>query len=171
MVEEAVIRNGGYMNRLKSSPPNLLESLVYARVAERLQTLKNLEYSEAISWAANNDADDLNVVVLCHRCDIGELEDKFELDPAEYHIEYPATLSDARGCILCNAPVKYHMRSHAIPTFFKWTTRLRDAGSGVPASYWISVLAVLEGANDEVLNSVGYELFLHAVLDLDLLQP
>jgi hypothetical protein len=117
--------------------------------------------------------EDETPVIVCHRCDMFEAERVSASE--ELMCATPAELAAPATCDLCGAWVRFRMQKDALPGFYTWTGRLVDAKTQVPGSFWLGVEAVLtvhtpQPGTSRTL-SIDYELFLHDILDLDLLQP
>lgn len=180
VVEEDGNRNGAYMNQPMGSTPNALPSalelLVKDRVAARLVEMGNPPDGRHVQWQEEGSE---CATTLCTKCGFAQIETELGMDVEEFHVTELAEYAQPHRCSVCNAWTRFEMRHVNVEAFTGWVHRLVAEESGVPEEFWLYADAAMtticltpmrwlrpKGERD----SVDYELFLNAVLDLDLLQ-
>ena len=163
------------MNETFDTPPNAYELLARALVAKRLARLARdpLSFGKRVVW--NHDVDGSETaIVICATCSpedaVGECE-----DTSRYHLTVPADLGRPVPCAVCGVSIRFELSEASVTSVMDWVRRLVVEKATVPDTFWLYIDALLlaHARKKRVRDSdpLRYELFLNAVLDLDLLQP
>ena len=175
------------MNQMAGTPPKMLELLVQDIVDERIKGMGFVPMCVSIA-SDPDDAGDTSYI--CDGCDYQDLDREDVADDFALFVTTPATRDTPVRCELCGVWTRYRMYEDAVDAFFQWTGRLADQESLVPDHFWLGVDAAISTCTDgrglrslkhrggmtykpnsgAHAQTLEYDLFLNAVLDLDLLQ-